>query len=452
MFQFDVSKFLFLTIAILGALGLVFAFGLYSGAKRNAVYDLTDSLRTAVVDAFRSVRDEATTLSKSHPKKFLQPALYPGSGVTVNEAPDQEALVLLSSFFEDTNELRLIRRDGSLVARWPVAFSRFFPDASHIKFQAPPATDWNIDTHGALILPDGSVLFNFEYGGLVKLDRCGKLLWSVAYTTHHSVEIAEEGGFWVPGMRFWPAGEISPFPPFQTPFREDTLLRISDNGEILAQISVPQLFFDNGLEALLTSTGYNFTDDLVWDEEIVHLNKIAELPHDIADDFPLFDAGDLALSMKRLNLLMVLDPQTHKIKWWHIGPWVRQHDPEFRAGGTIVVFNNNSYNIDYDSNNKRSNITEINPVTNESRIIYGDNERQKFLSIIRGKIDLAKDGSLLITEFQGGRAFEIDASGTVIWEYINRYNEKRVAEITEARIYSPSYFTVSDWSCDPSVN
>ena len=75
--------------------------------------------------------------------------------------------------------------------------------------------------------------------------------------THHSVERAESGGFWVPGRRYYAEGSESPFPPFQTSFYEDTILRISDDGEVMAEISVPQIFYDNGLEPILTSTEYN---------------------------------------------------------------------------------------------------------------------------------------------------------------------------------------------------
>ena len=53
----------------------------------------------------------------------------------------------------------------------------------------------------------------------------------------------------------------------------------------------------------------------------------------------------------------------------------------------------------------------------------------------------------MVTEFQAGRVFEADASGTVVWEYINRHNEDQVLEVTEGRAYPASYFTIDDWTC-----
>jgi hypothetical protein len=199
---------------------------------------------------------------------------------------------------------------------------------------------------------------------------------------------------------------------------------------------------------------------MAWDSEIVHLNKIDELTSDIADDFPLFEAGDLALSIRALNIIMVVDPGTGAVKWWRIGPWVRQHDPEFRSGGTIVVFNNNAYRTAFGAGSDKSdisiprvsNIVEIDPVSDDYQIIYGSKKGQEMLSVIRGKLELTPRGGLLVTEFEGGRVFETNAAGDLIWEYINRFSSEEVAEITEARLYPESYFAVSDWSCEGRGN
>ncbi len=70
------------------------------------------------------------------------------------------------------------------------------------------------------------------------------------------------------------------------------------------------------------------------------------------------------------------------------------------------------------------------------------------LTSIRGKHELTRNGGLLVTEFEGGRLFETDATGRIIWEYINRYDSDEVAEVSEARIYPDNYFRISDWSCE----
>jgi hypothetical protein len=448
----DLPRIAFLLVCVCSVIGLAFTFGLYSGAKRNSAFAFAKSLKESV----SLVVEEAPTLSGVEPTHFLQPARYDGSGVTVNKLMmDNGDLILLAGFFEDSNELRLIRRNGALVARWPVRFSEIFPDASHMF--APPATDWNIDIAGGLALPDGSVVFTFEGGGLVKLDRCGDIVWRLLRETHHSVERAEDGAFWVPGRRHYSDGDQSPFPPFEPPFSEDTILKVSEDGVVLSEISAPQLFYENGLEAVLTASGHSFDHGMHWDHEIIHLNKIDVLESDIAHDFPLFEQGDLAVSIRESNLLMVVDPDSRRIKWWQIGPWLRQHDPEFMKGGTIAVFNNNTYYSNRDRSQaqpfsapRTSNVLAVDPLSGELGMIYGHQTGQAFLSVLRGHINITPDDGLLITEPEGGRVFQIDADANVVWEYVNRYDTDTVAEVNAARMYPPTYFIVEDWSCAPS--
>jgi hypothetical protein len=449
------SRTLFYGVVSCGLLGLAFGIGLHAGAQQTAIYEWTMGTLAAVHAALDLSRDEASTVLRLIPKHFLQPARHEGSGVTVNDPSGRsDDLILLSGFFVDTNEVRLVRRSGEVVARWPVKYYTLFAGDSPFPSGYAPATDWNVDLHGALALPDGSVVFNFEWGGLVKLDRCGHVVWKVPRRTHHSVERAEGGGFWVPARRT--VRGPSPFPPFETPFEEDTILRISDHGRVESEVSVPRIFYDHGLEALLMVEGVYFWPEWKpWNREILHLNKVVELPTRLGTDFPGFEPGDLALSIRDLNLVMIVDPAGGRIKWWRIGPWLRQHDPEFAPGGTIVLFNNNIHEHLYGVTNdttpastpQKSNILDVNPASGATRILFGGSPGEPLLSVFRGKVDLTPTGGFLITEQDGGRVIEVDADRRVVWEYVNRYSPTEVAEITEARLYPASYFTVTDWSC-----
>ncbi|WP_169829379.1 arylsulfotransferase family protein [Desulfatibacillum aliphaticivorans] len=454
MRRFDASKFLFFTASIIIILGFTFILGLYLGGHKSPLYMAVLDVKHQVEDSFATLFGELPTLTKTSPHQFLQPAKYEGEGVTINHPDnDNNEFIFMTGFFDGGNEIRLITRDGAFVNRWPIRFSEIYEDDSHML--QPPATDWNVDIHGAVALPDGSVVFNMVHAGLVKLDRNGNVVWKLYKDTHHSVEIAEDGGFWVCSTRHYDADSASPLPPFETPCREDTALRVSDDGKLLQEISIPKLFLDNGLETILTANGCSFDLDAWLDDEIVHLNKVAELSRDSAKNFPMFEPHDLAISIRGYNLLAVFSPSTEKIKWWKIGPWRRQHDPEFSPDGSIVVFNNNIYRDVFGRPPHASesrpdiprvtNIMACNPVTDQCKVLYGGVKGQEFLSVIRGKVELTARDGLLITEYEGGRVFETDAEGRIVWEYINRYDEDRVTEITGARIYPASYFSETDW-------
>ena len=449
MRQFDLSKFVFYFLLTLFQIVIVLVAGMYSARHKTSLYKFIWHLNGEI----QLVIKELPILTKTRPVHFLQPAIYEGNGVTINKKNNND-YILISSFYGDNNEIHLIKRDGEIVARWPIYFSNIFTK-NELLWEGRPHSDWNAEIHGILILPDGSIVFNFEYNGLVKLNKCGKVIWKVARHTHHSVEVAEGGGFWVPSRMHFPEGKKTPYPPFQPPFYVDTIMKVSDNGKILDEKSVPDLFYKNNLAALLTATGEPIDTGYVRDREIVHVNKIVELSSELADDFPLFKAGDLAISIRQYNLVMVIDPEQLQIKWLKTGPWLRQHDPEFKKGGKISVFNNNTYRNAFINKNQTtsidspriSNIMEIDPITNKHEVVYGGKAHQEMLSVIRGKHELLHDGGILITEFEGGRVFEIDKEGDIVWQYINLYDENEVAEITEARLYAESYFTVKDWSC-----
>lgn len=394
----------------------------------------------------------------TRPVHFLQPSRKPGEGVTVNDVPQRADLVLLTGFFDDNPGLRLIRRDGTVVASWPAVFSKLMPE--RLSKPGAPETDWNIDLHGSHIDPDGSVLFNFEYQGAVKLDRCGKRLWSLEEFNHHTLSAATGGGYWIGGRRIVNKPDDPAFRPMTNPKRQrgriedDEILRVGADGEVLARKSVFEIMMENGLEPLLTATGAMLGRDALADNEILHLNKIDELTPAMAAAFPEFAAGDLLLSLRDYNLVMVVRPSDWSLRWHSIGPWLRQHSARFLPDGRIAVFNNNAYHfvlLDDDKSDlsvpDTANVLAVDPVTRRQEVLYGDREGEVLQSAVRGAIQPLPDGGILVTETEGGRALQIDRARNVVWEYINRYDAGSVIEMTTAEAYPASYFTVTDWSC-----
>ena len=115
---------------------------------------------------------------------------------------------------------------------------------------------------------------------------------------------------------------------------------------------------------------------------------------------------------------MCIRDSTWTVKWHQTGPWLRQHDPEFDADGTISMFNNNIYHLALGPGGvsrlttpRVSNILQVDPKTGTAAVAYGGKPGQEFLSVIRGKHQKMAGGGFLITEFEGGRAFQVYAEG-----------------------------------------
>ncbi len=450
----NVARLVFVLSSIFLITLSAFFLGLYSYHTGNWAYRLSSQLIGDVQMLLDP--DLRKDIPGARVREHLQPARDDAAGVTVNERGSDGSLVFLLGFFDGENQARLVDRDGKPVAKWSLDYFEHFPEESRRACDIQSPLD--VDNHGAVLTSAGELVVNYEYCGNVKLDRCGNVLWTLDEKTHHSVEFASGGGYWILGRDEWDAREdpqrLAPFSQFVTmrTVEEDHILLVSETGTVIERRSLPAILYDSGLESVVTA-GRGFWGGYA-EGELVHANEITELSSELSAAFPMFEAGDLAVSMRGLNLIVVIDRKTWRVKWHQTGPWIRQHDPEFRPDGTISVFNNNTYIIGYDGNRQvllespwKTNIMTVDPESRRTRVVYGNRTGQEMLSVIRGQHEILPDGGMLIVEFDAGRVLEVDRDGSTVWEYVNRYDEDHVGEISNARLYPMGHFDVDDWAC-----
>lgn len=429
-------------------LGLAFAAGLYSGATRAFPYDFVKEAKAAVSDY--------ENILGLRPVHWTSPRRKEGDGVTIRR-PGQtgDGYVMLQGFFEGGPEIRLIDLDGTLVNRWPLDPGALTEGVAHLRNR--PAWDWNYDSHGAILLPDGAAVLNIDHVALAKLDRCGAPLWRVDRPAHHAVEADDDGALWAPSAVNHRDRSRLPTALYRPPFAEDSILKVSAEGEVLDEISLLDVFIQNDATGLLTLAGGGSTatydgtrPDM--EKEIFHLNDAEPLPAAMASAFPDFAAGDLLVSLRNRNLIFVMDPETRAIKWWRIGNWIRQHDPDWAPDGMIRIFDNNRDGTETGEILGSSRIVAISPSEPSGRVLLGGEGDPYFHTTRRGKHQQLPGGRMLITEAEAGRVFMTDAAGGVIWEYVNGFDADYTARISEARFYPRDYFTLSGWSCAASTS
>ena len=153
------------------------------------------------------------------------------------------------------------------------------------------------------------------------------------------------------------------------------------------------------------------------------------------------------LSLRNINTIAVFDGDDLEVKYVSAGRVIRQHDPDFQADGTISLFNNNSDNTADGRVLGGSNILKIDPETKNPTILYGGKPDQKIHTNTRGSHQMLWNGNILMTEFEAGRIIEVTPAGEIVWEFINRYDAARVAEISQAIRYPADYFVDRNWTC-----
>jgi hypothetical protein len=332
--------------------------------------------------------------------------------------------------------MRLIAADSRVLHQWRVSIEEIWPRS--IPSPGRRSHDWETLVHGAVLLPNGDAVFNFENSGIVRVDWCSRVRWKLPERTHHSIFVAPDGNLWVPSRRLR-TKRASEFPHVPAPFQEDTVLEISPDGKVLREISILGAIFRSGYQGVLFATGAHGPGAQVpLDHDFTHLNDVEILPPAIAADFPLFSAGDILVSLRNVDLLLVVDPETERIKWSFTGPFLRQHDPDFMPGGRISVFDNHR-----DNTNGRilggSRIVSVDPASGRVSTVYGGTKDAFFYTERMGNDQYLPNGNILITESEAGRVFEVTPDGSVVWSFVNRWGKDAVAVVTSAMRYPETF-------------
>lgn len=323
-----------------------------------------------------------------------------------------DGLLLIGRIDPETSQpiAELLNADGSVAHRWQIDYGRLVEGGRADEFP-----------HGMTMLADGSLLVNFDTGrALARIDACSEPAWVNSELVYHHVISKGEGGYWTWGE---PTTDIG---------HNQFLVRFNpETGEVLEKISL----LDDVIPATASRgmtfgipDGYKIEREADPDTvaDILHPNDIEELLPEMAASFPQFRAGDLLISMRNINLVAVIDRQTHQVKWAQYGPWRDQHDPDFEPDGRISVFSNN-----LDRN--RSSIILIDPKTNQWRDPYQDTDFW-FNSFIMGKQQRLPNGNRLIASAMEGRVLEVAPTGKIVREFSNILNDRHNSVLNSAEL------------------
>ena len=308
----------------------------------------------------------------------------------------------------------LYDQNGNELHHWPIDYA---------KLDHRGRDPWNTFIHGLVIFEDGSLIVNFDSGDVLsRIGPCGGIAWTVRGNFNHVVSKSHDGAIW-------------------TLKNEDFVKIDPKTGQVLKTINlVNDIFKKNRRQGILAIRTKEDEKKLIFLEDPFHPNDVEVLSPKLASAFPMFHAGDLLISLRSLNLVAVIDPDSHKMKWWRIGPWHRQHDPDFLPDGSISVYDNNM-------SFKNSRIIKSYPASGKTEVVFSGGNKFPFYSWRRGKHQTLENGNLLITDSEQGRVFEVDPLGDVVWIFNNIFDEKRNAVVNKAIHLPEDFFSPGVLDC-----
>lgn len=414
-------------LLVLGA----YAYGVLSVRWQVFPYSVVQEIEAFIAGAANEDLDVAARIESDaggDPHRFLYPRAHPDTAPPLSplavtglrerraapevflapDAPRGYRIVFGAFDFKETLwGALLLGPDGAVVHQWRLS-------SDHMPNSTEPSHRKNM--YGVWPFPDGSIIFatHEEGGGLVKVDGCSQPVWGVDGLFHHTVQ--PQG----PEM-----DSVWTYEGTQATF-DHVLTRLDvETGARLQQINM------RDVRAANPDTHIFYLQRAFDVPHAIHGNDIDPLPAARAEAFPGFETGDLLISFNTINLVFVLDPETLRIKWWRVGPWDRQHDPDWGADGRITVYANNAM-VNHMTPPVHSDIVAIDPDTYETEILV-DGAAHDFRSVINGMHQVTPAGTILVTSATQGRAFEVTADGRVVFDFVNTFDHAADVDTDQPR-------------------
>jgi hypothetical protein len=353
-----------------------------------------------------------------------------------------DGFTLYSCTVEPTprSEVLLVNMRGEVVHRWVVSFRKISSDPSR---RGGFLGAGLVAVYACHLCPNGdllAVVHGVEQQtsgyGLVKLDKDSKVLWTYAANVHHDVDVGEDGTIYTIAHRSAedrPRGLESVPPPWQV----DDLLLISPEGkELRKPIPILEALHKSPFAPLLSPLEKPRTsaaqpaltmphfDDLLRKQDVMHTNTVRVLNRSLAAKFPAFKAGQVLVTIRKLDALVVLDPQTETVVWAARGPWRAQHDAQFLDNGRLLLFDNLG-------SPAGSRVLEYDPSTQAFPWSYPGDDSPALFTSQRGMCQRLPNGNTLIVNSEGAEVLEVTPGKEVVWSC------SLPGFIATARRYSP---------------
>ncbi len=339
----------------------------------------------------------------------------------------------------------LIDMDGRELHRWSLSRDDVMPQAASRVRTFFGLLKSQIDE--AYLFPNGDILLLYtqpamgDWGGpLVKLDKNSRILWKTEVKAHHGLQVTSDR-IYLLTETFEPPSETPIVPSLAgMPYIDDKVSVLDADGKELSSHSI--------LRAIANTKQMRLAEEVPFNDRAdpLHANSLQVLDEQTARSIPGAKPGNVLLSLKHLDMLVVMDLESETIVWALRGSWRAQHDAKILPNGNILLFDNQGGLTTHG----KSRVLEIVPATGGIVWSFEGKNDDPLDSPIRGGEQRMANGHTLVNESTSGRILEVAPDGSVVWEYVHPLQEVEHGRKLVAALglgvtrYDPSYASFLD--------
>jgi len=351
----------------------------------------------------------------------------------------EETYLLLSIYDGDLQEgvVRLVDlRSFKILHTWNPdidAFNDLIDQTDEFKYMQRDLNNSRYLLYHPLLTKKGDLIFNSINAPLRKIDACSNLVFQNTHDGfHHSVETDIDGNIWTSTHMYpqsLPIEKVGRKTPRENGFKDDAIVKLSPDGEILYEKSISRILIENGMESRLSMVGTSHTFQL----DPIHNNDVQP----VNVDSKYWKKGDVFISLGHQSMIILWRPSTEEIVWKYESNIFHQHDVNIVSEHQISIFNNNRKyhypNKDIvDGNNQ---ILIFNFDTDSiSSYLSKSLVREDVRTISQGRGQILSNGDLFIEETNDGRTLFFNKDGTLRWTHVNRAEDGNVYRVNWSRI------------------
>lgn len=315
----------------------------------------------------------------------------------------------------------MINMNGEIVHRWIV-------DSSHAKGGIVRAR----------LLKDGHILTlrgAMEVkGGVQEYDWNGKLIWEYIPSEgnpHHDIFRKDDGNTLMICREKVPRKYKEKI---KDPRRRniglysDVILEVTPDKKVVWEWHEYEHLDINRCNQITASPDWSGGPNNNTISDWTHTNTVQALPENKWWDkgSNRFKPGNVLISLRQLDLVLIVDRDTKKIVWEYNGDYKGglsgQHEPHMiekglPGEGNILIFDNGASPYKNLAHAGCSFILEVEPPT--KNVVWKYENGQRFHSNFTSSSQRLPNGNTLINETVGRRIFEVTAEGEVVWEYVH---------------------------------